>query len=297
MSKKQFHFALTGSSARKLKRGGANLLAGRASWFELFGLSTVELGDRFEIEDSLNWGSLPEIFSLNEMDRIRYLKAYAQVYLKEEILAEQLVRKAQPFREFLTLAALQNAQIINFSKFGRDCGVDTTTVQNYFEILCDTLVGFLIQPYHRSIRKRQRTNPKFYFFDTGVTRALAGSLESKLTPQTTAYGKMFEQFVVTEIYRRAKSLEKDLKLSYLTTKDQGEIDLIVEQTSHPPVAIEIKSSRSVDEVAVRRFSRLASDIPKAIPLWISQDPTPKRIQGVECLPWNRGIEFLMQGPP
>jgi len=128
--KKQFHFAMTGSSARKLRRGAANLLGGRASWFELSSLTHLELG-QFNLDAALNWGTLPEIFELSEADRKRFLKAYCTIYLKEEIVAEQLIRKVQPFRNFLELVALQNAQIINYSKFARDCGVDATTIQAY----------------------------------------------------------------------------------------------------------------------------------------------------------------------
>jgi uncharacterized protein len=152
------------------------------------------------------------------------LKAYGSLYLKEEVVAEQFVRKVQPFRNYLELAAIQNGQIVNYSKFANDCGVDVPTVQTYFEILVDTLIGFELQPFHTSIRKRQRKNPKFYFFDTGVVRALAGSLSIPLEPRTYAYGRAFEHFLITEIRRLIQAFEKDWRLSYLTTKDGSEID-------------------------------------------------------------------------
>ena len=289
---KQFRFALTGSSARKLKRGSADLLAGRASWFELSSLTHLELGDRFNVNDVINWGSLPEIFELDPMDRIRFLKSYCSIYLKEEIIAEQLIRKVQPFRNFLELAALQNAQIINYSKFAKECGVDVTTIQTYFEILVDTLIGFELQPFHLSIRKRQRSNPKFFFFDTGVTRALAGLTEALILPQTTTYGKYFEQFVITEISKLAKCYEKDWKFSYLTTKDGNEIDLILEKGAQTRIAIEIKSCTQLNEQEVRSFERLASDLPQTDLLLLSQDPLPQRHGAVECLHWKEGIQRI-----
>jgi predicted AAA+ superfamily ATPase len=263
IQKKEFRFALTGSSARKLRRGGADLLGGRASWFEL-----------------------------ERADRIRFLKSYCNVYLKEEIVAEQLVRKVQPFRNFLELAALQNSQIVNYAKFAKDCGVDITTIQTYFEILQDTLIGFELQPFDLSVRKRQRKNPKFFFFDTGVTRALAGQLELPLLPRTFAYGKVFEQFVITEIFRLMKAFEKDWRMSYLTTKDGAEIDLILEIGRSSRIAIEIKSSDRVDEMEVRAFERLAGDISEARLLFVSNDPLPQRYGRVECLYWRAALAEL-----
>ncbi len=293
IQKKKFKFAMTGSSARKLKRGGANLLGGRASWFELSSLTHLELEGRFEIDAVLNWGSLPEIFELNESDRVRFLKSYNSTYLKEEIVAEQLVRKVQPFRNFLELAALQNGQIINYSKFSRDCAVDVTTIQTYFEILQDTLLGFELLPFHRSVRKRQRKNPKFYFFDTGVTRAMAGQLEGQVPPRTSAYGRFFEQFVVTEVSRLMKCFEKDWRLSYLTSKDGSEIDLIIEK-GRDLIAIEIKSSTKVDEKEVRSFERLAGDIRGAELVFVSQDPVAQHYGRVNCLHWREALKFIFK---
>jgi len=290
---KKFKFALTGSSARKLKRGQADMLAGRASWFELYPLTHRELGAKFNLDDTLNWGSLPEIHELSEADRNRFLKSYCHVYLKEEIIAEQVVRKIQPFREFLELVALQNAQIINYAKFAKDCGVDITTIQTYFEILKDTLIGIEIPPFHESIRKRQRKNPKFYLFDLGVTKALAGLIENKLVPRTPSYGKAFEQFVILEIYRLMKYRELDWRLSYLTTKDGAEIDLLVEQGRKKRFAIEIKSTMLIDEASARSFESLAGDIPNSELLLLSNDPRSLRYGSVEALHWTNGIERLL----
>lgn len=293
---KKFRFAMTGSSARKLKRGGANLLGGRASLFEMSPLTHLELADQFDLDTVLNWGSLPEIFTLAHTERAEFLEAYCTIYLKEEIIAEQLVRQVQPFRNFMELVALQNAQIINYSHFARDCGVDIKTIQTYFEILQDTLVGFELPPFHDSIRKRQRKNPKFFLFDTGVTRAMAGMIESPLQPRTTTYGKYFEQFIVTEIRRLMQCHERHWRLSYLTSKDGAEIDLIIDRRPQR-IALEIKSSDQVNEIEVRAFERLAGDLPQTRLIFASLDPHPKRYGNVDCLPWRDALTEIFKKAP
>jgi predicted AAA+ superfamily ATPase len=181
---------MTGSSARKLKRGGANLLAGRAFVYHLFPFSFVEVGEMFDLEKALNWGMLPQIFATRTNDdRVRFLQAYAYTYLKEEIAAEQIVRKLGPFRRFLEVAAQCNGKIINYAKIASDVGVDDKTVKEYFLTLEDTLIGFFLEPFQHSFRKRLSHKPKFYFFDLGVTKALARTLTVELRPSTSAYGE------------------------------------------------------------------------------------------------------------
>ena len=294
IQKRRFRFALTGSSARKLRRGAANLLGGRASWYELFPLTHLELGDRFDLNEVLRYGALPEIFELEEAVRKELLRSYCSVYLKEEIIAEQLVRKVQPFRNFIELVALQNSQIINYSKFAKDCGVDITTIQTYFDILQDTLVGFELQPFHESIRKRQRANPKFFLFDTGVTRCLAGQIDESLTERTSIYGNFFEQFIIGEVYRLIHYYKKDWKMSYLTTKDDAEIDLILDRGKRGRLAIEIKSAERVDLKEVAVFERLAQDVPGAKLIWVSRDPQAQKHGMVECLYWRQAIEMIFR---
>jgi len=170
-------FVLTGSSSRKLKRGASNLLAGRAFVQTIFPFTSIELGVRFDLLKALKWGTLPALSNLNtDLKKERFLRSYALTYIKEEIQEEQIIRKLDPFRQFLEIAAQSNGKIINYAKIAQDVGVDTDTVISYFSILQDTLIGYLIHPYHTSIRKRQRKNPKFYFFDTGVKRALQRTL-------------------------------------------------------------------------------------------------------------------------
>lgn len=297
IEKKRFFFALTGSSARKLKRGSANLLAGRAYIFELFPLTHRELGKQFELAEVLRFGCLPEIFqNTDEKERIRFLQAYTRTYLKEEIIAEQLIRKVASFRRFLDIAAQMSGEIINFSSIAQDVGIDRISVQTYFEILEETLMGQLLEPYHRSIRKRQRHNPKFYFFDLGVKHAIEGRLSDPLHPRTYEFGKAFEHFVMNEIFRLVKYKEEDWRFSYLRTKDNAEIDLLIERANKVHFLIEIKSTNQVKEREVTSLQRFTADFPKARALCLSLDPIAKRIGKVECLNWKEGIKEIAPAP-
>ena len=236
-------FILSGSSARKLKRGGANLLAGRAFVFHLYPFSFIELNRKFDLQNMLQWGSLPKLLKFKkDQNKKEYLTAYSLTYLKEEVQLEQIVRKISPFRKFLEIAAQMNGKIINYSKIASDVGVDSTTVQNYYSILEDTLLGFPLMPYHLSVRKSQRQSPKFYLFDTGVCRALNRTLNIPLTPQTYAYREAFEHFIILEFIKLSEYLRKDWRFSYLLTKDRAEIDLIVSRSGQKTLCIEIKSS-------------------------------------------------------
>lgn len=290
-------FALTGSSARKLKRGAANLLAGRAVVFNLFPFTHLELKKKFDLAQVLQWGSLPEIFHLPDSQaKSRYLRSYSQTYLKEEIVAEQVIRKLDPFRQFLEIAAQQNGEIINFSNIARDVGVDNLTVQSYFQILEDTLVGFLLPSYHRSIRKRQRSNPKFYFFDLGVKRSLENTLSVELKENTYAYGRAFEHFIVMEIVRLNHYFERDYKFSYLRTKDNAEIDLVIERPGKPCALLEIKSAKHIDERDTRGLEGFLKDFASVEAYVFSNDPDEKKIGNVHALPWQTGIKAIMSQP-
>lgn len=184
--KVKLNFVLTGSSARKLRAGSANLLAGRALAYSMFPLTSFELEGEFDLKNALKFGTLPKIWGLKtDSAKRKTLETYALTYLNEEIRAEQIVRFLDPFRRFLEVAAQCNGKIINFSSIARDVGVDEKKVKSYFEILDDTLIGFLLESYHGSLRKQIGQAPKFYFFDTGVTRALAKRLTIDLVPSTT----------------------------------------------------------------------------------------------------------------
>ena len=286
-------FVLTGSSGRKLRRGASNLLAGRAFVYNLYPLTVPELGNAFALDDALRWGTLPEIYALpGNDDREAYLRAYALTYLKEEIVAEQIVRRLDPFRHFLEVAAQSNGMVVNYANIARDVGADPKTVNAYFSILEDTLVGFLLPPYHRSIRKQQRANPKFYFFDSGVRRSLDRTLQVSLNPGTYEYGRAFEHFVVTQIAHLSKYRHPDWRLSYLRTGAGAEIDLVIERPGQSEALVEIKSSQRVDERDVRNLARFTGDFDNPEALCISLDPTRMRMDGVLCMHWRDALAEL-----
>lgn len=287
-------FILTGSSARKLKRGGANLLAGRAFLYSLFPFTQLELKDKFDLNSSLRWGSLPQLQSFkDDADRKSYLKGYSQIYLKEEIKVEQLVRNIDPFRGFLEVAAQMSGKIINYSKISNDVGVDHKTVQNYFEILSDTWLGYFLPSFHQSVRKSQRLSPKFFFFDLGVKNSLAQLIDSKPVLGNTFYGELFEHFMINELFRLNSYFEKDFRFSYLSTKNNAEIDLILSKGSRH-IAVEIKSNINIDPVEVKKTKNLASDISNIKKIfYVSHHKEARIIDGVECLHWQDFIQLFI----
>jgi predicted AAA+ superfamily ATPase len=287
IEKNKQKFALTGSSARKLKGGAANMLAGRAFLFHMFPLTHTEIGEDFDLESILSFGSLPKIFDLPEArDKKLYLKSYAETYLKEEILIEQLIRKLPPFRKFLEISAHQDSEIVSYSNIARDILVDPKIVTNYYSILEDTLLGFKLEPYESSLRKRQKKAPKFYWFDLGVRRVLSGTIDSIVTPQSFEYGSLFESFIVNEIFRLLTYSETSFKLSYIRLDDNLEVDVIIERAGQPTYLIEIKSSDRISETHVKSLKKVSSLINKSIPILISRDKIEKKIDGVSCIYWK-----------
>ncbi len=290
---KNTQFILTGSSARKLKRGGGNLLGGRAFQFHLFPLTYRELGDRFDLDHVLQFGSLPKVYEYKKLDDIKeFLRGYVSTYLKEEVVAEQWVRNLEPFRDFIEIAAQCNGKMINFSKIAREVGVDDKTIKTYYQILEDTLVGFFLPPFHRSIRKRQRESPKFFLFDTGVKRAIEKTLRLEMTPKTYSYGDSFEHFLISECFRLNEYLKLDFKISYLRTKDDLEIDLIIERPGEPDLLVEIKSTSKVTEEDARQLNLILKDWDrKAIAEVWSLDHFEKKEGRVQTRHWQKALEL------
>jgi len=285
-------FALTGSSARKLKKGRANLLAGRALVNTLYPLCISELGKSFDLQTTLEFGTLPKLFSFDDPEGKRdYLKAYAQTYLKEEIQMEGLIRDLPSFRRFLPLAATANGETLSWSTFAQDVGVDAKTIRTYFEILEDTLIGFLLPAYRRSLRKRQKTHPKFYFFDTGVNRALAGQLNVPLIAGGSDYGRAFEHFWILEIIRMNSYRKTDFSFSYFATNDV-EIDLVAERPGRPPLFIEIKSAERVKDAEISALNAVASELRGSEAVCISREPQRRKAGKVLVVPWREALETI-----
>lgn len=287
-------FALTGSSARKLKRGGANLLAGRAFVYNLHPFTYTELSSHFSLEEALNWGTLPKLFELTiPEEKERFLESYCHTYLKEEVVAEQLVRNVRPFRKFLEMAATQDGKVVNYAKIARDIGVNDKTVATYFEIMEETLVALRLPAYHKSLRKQYIKSPKFYLFDCGVSRALANLLHIPEAPGTYSYGRRFEQFIILEIHRLNEYFRTKYALSYFMSNDGAEIDLILSRPGSAEIFIEIKSADRVDASMLSNMRRFLKDDLHAKGYCLSRVPTALDIDGIRVLPWKQGIMEIL----
>ncbi len=242
----RLRFVLCGSSARKLKRSGANLLAGRAVLTNLFPLTFAELGDDYDGDRAITHGTLP--LSITAPDPEGYLATYADTYLSEEIKAEALTRNVGAFSRFLEVAARQNGQVTNVSNIAREAAVGRTTVQNYFDILVDTLVGFWLPAWKLKKANKQTSHPKFYLFDTGVARALSGRLP--YPPTQEERGPLLETLVIAEV--RAYLAYRKLRYAqhYWRNYHGAEVDLLCE-TRDGFAAVEVKAATRWE----RRFCR------------------------------------------
>ncbi|MCK4608489.1 MAG: ATP-binding protein [Gammaproteobacteria bacterium] len=284
------YFILTGSSARKLKTAGVNLLAGRAFVYSLYPFTYRELKDKFDLDKVLQYGLLPGVFDFStDKERQQFLQAYALTYLKEEIWAEHLVNKLDPFRRFLEVAAQCNGKIINYSNIARDVGVNDKTVKSYFSILEDTLLAVILNPYKNSFRKRFREAPKFYFFDVGVARSLARMLSVKPKPGTSYYGELFESFVIMECVKLASYYNTEFSFSYLMTGAGVEIDLVVERPGQPLLLIEIKSSGQIRSEHLAALQKMAMEIENCEAICLANEKRQKKIGDVMVYPWQSGI--------
>lgn len=249
MELRRWRFALCGSSARKLRRGGANLLAGRALTLSMESLSAAELGVEFNLDLALNWGLLP--FVLNDPDTAAdILAAYVNTYLKEELQAEGLIRNVPPFVRFLAVAGQFNGQIVNAQNISREASVARSTVDTYFAILTDTLVGHILPAWRPGLKVREAAQPKFYWFDPGVARAAAGLLRDPADRQWQ--GLALETLVYHELRVYNEISGKHRPVSYYRTPAGVEVDFIVEtlrrraNASARVVAIEIKRAERWD---------------------------------------------------
>ncbi len=234
-----YKYALSGSSARKLRRLDVNLLAGRVIERAMFPLVARELGSDFDLDQVLRFGSLPDIYS-DERYRVDKLRAYVHTYLRQEIQQEALVKDLGSFHRFLKVAALMHGQVVNQAAIARDAGVARTTVQRFFETLVDTLVGYLLPAWQAKAKVREYGKPKFYFFDPGVVRAIRDVADEPLAEADS--GDLFEGYVLHEL--RAAIAYQGLggELFYWSTPGSKEIDFIwVKGTKR--VAVEVKSSR------------------------------------------------------
>lgn len=283
-------FALCGSSARKVKRGHANLLGGRAIRYEMFGFSAAELSPSFDLIRLLNHGYLPKIYLANKPKRL--LNAYVANYLKEEIAAEGLVRNLPVFSEFLNMAALSDAQMVNFTTIACDCGVSSPTIKGYFQILEDTLLGRWLPSFRKRPKRRIAAAPKFYFADVGVVNFLAkrGAMEHG----SELFGKAFENWCFHELNAYNIYSDAFAQFSYWRLASGTEVDFIVNDMA---VAIEVKASRNITAKHLKGLRSLSVDHPEVQKrlLVCCEAKTRLTEDGILILPAQQFVEKLWQG--
>jgi len=235
---KKVHFILSGSSARKLKKGHANLLGGRAWRYELYPLTTHEIAD-FDLLKALNNGLVPSHYLQKKAHRS--LKAYVIDYLKEEVFDEGLTRNLSAFSKFLDIAGYSNGELLNYSNIARECGVDAKTVKEYFQILQDTLIGKIIEPFKKRAERNVISKmPKFYFFDVGVANYISRREVKECKGEL--FGRSLEHFIYMELVAYSSYSEKDFAINYWRTKQGQEVDFVLNQGE---VAIEVKGKETI----------------------------------------------------
>ncbi len=286
IEKFKIRFLLTGSSARKLKGDRANLLAGRAWMAHLFPLSWCEI-KKFGLDRYLRWGGLPQVYL--GQDPAEELRAYTRTYLYEEIKAEAMVRKIPAFARFLEVAALSNGQLLNFTEVASDCAVPASTVREYYAILEDTLMGFLLPPWTASKKRKAIQTAKFYFFDIGVSLSLAKI--QQLDRHSNLYGNTFEHFIGMELRAYLSYTRKPDELRFWRSVNDQEVDFVVGDHT----AIEVKSTPRVSPKDLTGLKTLAEEKKFQDFLLVSQDPLATTREGVRCLPWETFLEKLWGG--
>ena len=276
ISEKNLRFVLCGSSARKLKRKGTNTLGGRAYPVFFHPLVSAELPD-LDIDRAVNYGMIPSHYLAKNPER--RLSAYIDVYLKEEIKEESLVRNLLAFQRFLEVAAISNGEILNNRNIAQECGVNASTVSSYFDILEDTLVGYRIPAYTKVVQRRLVQAPRFYFFDVGVANYLMH--RSKLVRGTPEYGHAFEHLVIQELIAYMHYTHQDERISYWRTYAGTEVDVIIGDAR---IAIEIKSVEEVLPKHLKGLKSFGEEHPNCRRIIVSHDIIPRCIGDIECIP-------------
>lgn len=281
-------FILCGSSARKLKRGHANLLGGRAVRYELRPLVYPEI-PKFSLHKALNAGLLPRHYDSSHPGRL--LQAYVGDYLKEEIVSEALTRNVPAFSRFLEIAALSNGELINYSTIARDCGVSSPTVKEYFQILEDTLIGNFLPAYQKRKKRRLVAAPKFYFFDLGTVIHLAR--RGEVQPGSELFGRALEHFLWMEISAHSIYSENFHPLSYWRTASGAEVDFIL---GDHQVAVEVKSTPRVTAGHLKTLRTFKEEYTPRKSILVSLDPKIRKTEdNIDILPWDVFLERLWEG--
>ena len=273
MVEKGLWFILSGSSARKIKKRGAHNLGGRAIPEMLFPLVSAEIPD-FDLERAVQNGMIPRHYMVaNARNRMR---AYIDLYLKEEILEEALVQNVDEFFRFMEVAAIMDGEILNYENVASDCKVSANTVKAYYKILVDTLLGFEVPAYRKVIKRKLYKSPRFYYFDVGVANHLTKRYH--LAPKTPEYGHAFEHLIMQEIVAYLGYTNSDEELTYWHTYENLEVDAVIGDAR---VAIEIKSKEHIDHDDKKGVTEFAKEHPSTKQIIVSRDRISRRSGDVD----------------
>jgi predicted AAA+ superfamily ATPase len=287
MVNKKIQFILCGSSARKLKRGGANLLGGRALHYELHPLVYKEIPD-FNLLRALNHGLIPRHYLASKS--LPLLRSYIGDYLKEEIAAEAATRNIPAFARFLEASAFSNGQIINYQNIASECGVSAVTAKEYFQILTDTLIGHFVPSFQKKPKRRVIRAPRFYFFDVGVANYLLKRGENKVGSES--FGQALEHFIFQELLAYSHYSGKYFDLSYWRTASQLEVDFIL---GNHEVAIEVKASKKIGHQHCQGINAFCEEYSTRKNIVVSLDPKPRLVDKIHILPWQTFLDNLWAG--
>lgn len=285
IEEKNIKFLLTGSSARKLKKENINLLGGRAWEADLFPLTMNEIPD-FSLNRYLQYGGLPTVYLSNYP--YEELVAYVDTYLKEEIQAEALVRKIQSFSKFLQISALTNGKVLNFNSLSSDSGIPASTIREYYQILQDTLIGFIVPSWTKTLKRKAMSTAKFYFFDIGVTHLLAGI--KNIEPQSDLYGQAFEHFIAMELRAYISYKRKHLPLSYWCSTQGHEVDFVIGDD----IAIEVKTTQTIGSKHLKGLAVLKEEKICKRYFLVSMDKINKTTDDIEMVYWEDFLNNLWQ---
>ena len=284
------HFILSGSSARKLKRKGVNTLGGRAVRNVLYPLVSSEIPD-FDLIKAVNRGMLPTHYlASGNRQLLKRQQAYISVYLKEEVAAEALVRRLASFSRFMEVAALTDGEIVNYSNIAQDCGVDAKTVKEYFAILEETLIGYMVPAFRRTVKRRLNQSPRFYYFDVSLPNYLLH--RNNMEPGSDDFGHAFEHLMIQEIIAYLGYHDIDNALSYWHTHTGYEVDAVLGDAE---VAIEFKSVMEVQSRHLRGLKAFHEEHSDARLVIVSLDVAPRVFNDVEVMPATHFLRELWAG--
>lgn len=284
---RRVQFILCGSSARKLKRSGANLLGGRALRFELAPLVYPEIPD-FDLRRALNNGLLPRHYSAEKP--LGLMEAYVGDYLREEIAAEALTRNIPAFGRFLESAAFSNGEILNYQNIASECGVSAPTVKQYFSILEDTLIARTVPSFLKRPKRRVIQAPRFYFFDVGLANFLLK--RSAIMPRSENFGRAFEHFIYQELAAHSRYSGLHYPIAYWQTASQLEVDFIL---GDHQVAVEIKGTEQVVPHHLKGLKAFREEYKTKHAIVVSLDAKPRIVDGILILPWETFLQRLWAG--